>query len=679
MSTLHVVCASVITNVTVYARGALIQRRIEVPEQLSAETLTLTVADISPLALPGSFQAIAEGGRTVSSLRTRFVIPDARVDTGEVQRQLAEAKRARERLRQEHLEITNLRNAFTHIQPQLRLKTHQRQPATRMADALSVVHLLHESEADLATRIEQLDQALESSQRHIDQLEMRLSQASRSERTSANDPQRTAHITLAPGTEPLTALHLHYRIHAARWLPAYTVRLQENGQAKLELEALVAQRSGEDWQEVNLALSTADMINDTDLPRLPSWRLGRAQPPPKHGWRPPPPDLDRLFEPFDRFKSSTAPPAPALSRRPAPAPPPEARPTADFACEDRFEASAPSPEPFAREQTLSRGISAKKAKISPMSPRASLPMEQEEDIAFGGAPAGARTSDTSANTNANLTLEPDEQWLNFDNLELADSFSPQRGKLLPSAEPQLPQHLANANALLDQLETPTFAVDPLNARGHFDTIVHCTGAIDVGDNGRFHRIAVQGQAGTTRMRFRAVPINTSKIYREARIINPFDAPLLSGPVDVFLHGALLTTSHLPATDRGGEIVIGLGEEERLRIARNTNVEESTSGLFGGTTQITHRVSLQLSSALNAVAEIEVIERLPITTENDIEVALGPCSPVPMPYEQSERGKPVRGGLRWLVHLAAGGEQTLSLSYTITLPSKRELIGGNRRD
>lgn len=57
--------------------------------------------------------------------------------------------------------------------------------------------------------------------------------------------------------------------------------------AALLVEALVAQRSGEDWSGVRLSLSTADLVSGARLPELPSLRLSRAQPPPRRGYRPP--------------------------------------------------------------------------------------------------------------------------------------------------------------------------------------------------------------------------------------------------------------------------------------------------------------------------------------------------------------------------------------------------------
>jgi len=47
--------------------------------------------------------------------------------------------------------------------------------------------------------------------------------------------------------------------------------------------------------------------------------------------------------------------------------------------------------------------------------------------------------------------------------------------------------------------------------------------------------------------------------------------------------------------------------------------------------------------------------------------------------EPEDGAPVEGAHRWVVTLSPGQKRTLGLSYTVRIPSKHELVGGNRRE
>ncbi|MDQ3369952.1 MAG: DUF4140 domain-containing protein, partial [Myxococcota bacterium] len=69
---------------------------------------------------------------------------------------------------------------------------------------------------------------------------------------------------IATGTGELT-LHLEYQVAAARWAPSYVARL-DGDSASLELRAVVAQDTGEDWTGVPLQLSTAEPARFAVLP-----------------------------------------------------------------------------------------------------------------------------------------------------------------------------------------------------------------------------------------------------------------------------------------------------------------------------------------------------------------------------------------------------------------------------
>jgi hypothetical protein len=179
--------------------------------------------------------------------------------------------------------------------------------------------------------------------------------------------------------------------------------------------------------------------------------------------------------------------------------------------------------------------------------------------------------------------------------------------------------------------------------------------------------------------FVAVPREAAAVYREVEIQNPFAAPLLGGPVDVFLDGALMTTSELAFVDRSGKLYLGLGVEERLRVARNARVEESTAGLLGGSAVIDHAITIDLSSSLGRKVTVEVLERIPVTDEKDVEVKITYARPEREAYTQAERGAPIRRGARFRVEVPAGDKARIELGYRITLPGKNELVGGNRRE
>ncbi|MFD0124264.1 DUF4139 domain-containing protein, partial [Streptomyces virginiae] len=142
-------------------------------------------------------------------------------------------------------------------------------------------------------------------------------------------------------------LELEYGVPGAVWVPTYRLtHRQGEGDGRLVLRASVAQRTGEDWTGVRIALATADLRRRTDLPKLRSVRIGRRQPAPApSGWREPPAGLADLFAGYEAAGSrrptpTVVPPALRVGSAPGPVPPPPPPPPAPAA------AAAPAPQGY---------------------------------------------------------------------------------------------------------------------------------------------------------------------------------------------------------------------------------------------------------------------------------------------------------------------------------------------
>lgn len=86
----------------------------------------------------------------------------------------------------------------------------------------------------------------------------------------------TVRVDLDTENKGKATVGLRYQVFGARWRPAYNARLdEETGHVTLEYFGLVSQETGEDWDDVQLLLSTANPSVSGDLPQLASWYLGR--------------------------------------------------------------------------------------------------------------------------------------------------------------------------------------------------------------------------------------------------------------------------------------------------------------------------------------------------------------------------------------------------------------------
>ncbi len=712
----EMLCESQIKHVAVFARGAVVTRRVTLPSQMPEDEVDLVVTGVTPLATRGTARATLKGTREVILLRTRLVIPAAPSPPGKVVERVRDLLLARDQIELERHYLQARRQLFADLVPSPRLDTAWRKidPEGRVKDALAVTALADTLAGEIDAKLMDLDEAARKNAREIERSELEASQARTAERVGAGQPTYEVVVRIgAGGASTLSELEISYGVPGARWWPAYSVRLTEQNQkAAWALEAHVAQATGEDWAGVALTLSTVDLIRDARLPELASFRLGRAQAPPRRGYRPLPEGLDSMFGGYDRAISKA--PAPPRSVMPAPPAPPPPPPLAGIGGshpesaleedEDTFGPVAARGAPQARALPAPpRAMMSAKFEAAPAmapAPQAAPMPQRSRTPMFGGAAAvppelrapgspsaggmvrGEPTPVAKGGAaHAQEQLEPVDTWLDFDRLILGQmNDRAHRGRL--AQDPGVLGDAGPAAAAREKIERviPPGAMDPKDyaARG-FQLSYDSNAPADVPSNALAHRVLLSAAEARSQARLIVVPRESGDVYREAKMTNPFDVALLPGAVDVFVDGALLTTSRIGIIGLGGIIELGLGVEDRMRVARNARVEESTAGLLGGQTVSDHTITIDLSSALGAETEVEVFDRIPVTDDKDVTIELRAARPKPEKYAQSEKGEPIRGGQRWRARVPAGGKTQVEFAYRITLSSKSELTGGNRRD
>ncbi|MFO0572450.1 MAG: DUF4139 domain-containing protein [Polyangia bacterium] len=746
---------------TVHARGAVVRRLVLVPagRELPHGDVDLVIDDVTPLCEPGSLRAATSGGgRQVLQVHSCLVVPStqatpgpsaARVQT--LQQQLMRLQAEVERLQQRRQRIAKL-----FPDPALRTTSLVERVGERISDALATSRLLLDVQQQLDERQRELEQQLLDVQREKAAAELQASQASQAPggpRAVTGQARRRVTVRVT-GSGPVSELLVTYVVMAARYWPLYTLRVTDGGRrATWLIEANVAQLSGEDWSNVRLSLSSADLVYDARLPELPSLRLGRAQAGPRRGYRPPPDGLERMFAGYDQafaaVPQSTLPPPPLGGLPPPPLGeedseklelPHEGSTSASLDDEPTMAAMAerlleeeadarrpplakkrakPAPEP-AREmmKEMARSTGAPPGAPPAFAVTAPIPLPQQsqrglrvpansplppelqalgrgralggvsgsfggaaedrdEGYGYGGGGRGGSAPEPEPPEPAEL--EPSDAWLDFDQLTLVGVEDPQRrGRLSRRSDGVGQRDRIRAVAQLEEL-APSGLRDPRESRGRFDHRFDAEGLVGVPSDGQLHRVSLLAAEAATTQRLCAVPRERPEVYREAELHNPCDAPLLAGPVDVYVEGSLLTTTAIEHIDRGGTLRVGMGVEDRVRIARNPRTEEESAGLLGGSTVITQHISIELASALGQPITVEVLERVPVSEDKALAVEVLSVTPPASGYSQAERGAPIRGGMQWRLPVPAGGKARLEYSYRMTFPAKTEIVGGNRRE
>jgi uncharacterized protein (TIGR02231 family) len=112
---------------------------------------------------------------------------------------------------------------------------------------------------------------LESREREINN-QLRVLRGEREAIGAGDRNQRLAVVTAAVTDPSHATVELTYLVSEVTWSPGYNIRAAADGSsATIEYNALLTQRSGEDWNDVRLTLSTAQPMLAANPPSLRPW------------------------------------------------------------------------------------------------------------------------------------------------------------------------------------------------------------------------------------------------------------------------------------------------------------------------------------------------------------------------------------------------------------------------
>lgn len=529
----------------------------------------------------------------------------------------------------------------------------------------------------------------------------------------------------ATGPVERVVVEVRYFVPGARWTPAYHVKLARDGSAAvIHHRAHIAQRTGEDWNGVKLSLSTAAPLRFSELPELASVRIGKAQPTPtKRGFRPPPKGGAQLFSDFDRDMARVlaAVPSPAPWSRPdfdgAPALMMDAprqgsaapRASAQRASKKTRKSDATGPintRELAREahsDSLDDDDALMDMELDVSEERmmvAMAPPAPSRAAARGGPPVPQKSARAAPAQGAAPGVNDVVDAIVFPLLRLPGPAElGGRGRLVPVDTRKLyaesaarcgrplPFDIASlaGRAEHDAMQAggavPPMCIDLADLSLNYDFAYDADGVVDVVADGAWHSVPLGDRDCEASVRYVTVPREELAVYRVAVLQNPLGAPLLQGPAEVYVGGEYVLTTQLPTVAAKGELVLGLGVEQAIKVARNARFKEVREGEgVVSMVELVHDLDVEIVNHLGRTISIEVRERVPVPAHNaEVQVTERGVTPAWEPYDQLERGDVVKGGRRWTVSVAAGAREVLTACYALRLFSNAEVQGGNRRE
>jgi len=260
---------SKIVSVTVYQTTALVAREVTLPEAAGQ-----TEVVVSPLP-PGTMETslYAEGGDAVRILSTRFRARAIAEDNREEVRKLeAEIKVLQKSIQENDAELKGV------IQNMAFLNKLEGFTAATMMALTEKGQLDSEKTIALATHIRETrakgikDEVRLKQSHDADQAKLAFLQRVLSEKAGGISRTERDAVIVIDKKAGAGTVKLNYLVSNATWRPQYKLRAgtKANEAVTVEYLASVTQQSGEDWNGVNLILSTAQPLLNASPPDLKS-------------------------------------------------------------------------------------------------------------------------------------------------------------------------------------------------------------------------------------------------------------------------------------------------------------------------------------------------------------------------------------------------------------------------
>jgi hypothetical protein len=599
------VAVSRITHVTVYPDSALVTREVEVPA--GAGTVELVVTPLPERTVNSSlYSESADGIRVLTTrFRTRPVKENTREEVrkleDEVKKLQTNAKKIQadmEACKQNMGLLGKLEN-FTTVSTQ-----HATEKGKLDSEAtIALAKYLMEGRGEKTKEMVSLQQQLENNAEQLEFVQRKLREMS----AGTSKTERDAVIVVDKSNAAPGKVRLNYLVDAASWRPQYKLRAGKELKDNVQVEYLAAimQQTGEDWQNVNLVLSTAQpMLNAA------------------------PPDLKMLSvavvprgTPMGNTIVRTPPPVPQLpgnnDMRQGGQPAPNGQPVQSVNL-----GAIPNPQGLVSAddlQNTAKDLRRRAQQEDNLKQRAN----GTEIWNYAGALDQAR----------DLVLNPE-------------------GRVSGKGKPHTNQN-----------EGPSVTYH-LNAR------------LTVPSRNDEQVLEVAKLDMVPEYFYKAVPVLTPHVYRQANLTNKSKYVLLPGEATMYNGTDFVGRMNLPLVAIGEQFTAGFGAEPQLQVHRQMIDKART--MQGGNQVLKYEYRILVSSYKTDRVKLQVWDRLPLAENETMGVSLVKASPEISKETMYLREDRPHNLLRWDLDVdpAMNGEKAQAIQYEFKLELDKQMTIGS---
>ena len=543
-------------------------------------------------------------------------------------------------------DIKILQKESSVLQSQYNLLTNITAPNAPQKDAplslarnwKSNVDFFESRQTALATKRYRIKQKLRKKRKEMEELRI---QAQPYQYQSITKKQVQVLIFIDSSKEQKVELDLQYFTSNAYWEPIY--HLDYNPQQdtiELKTAALVNQSSGENWNNIELELSTSTLRGSITVPKLKSWILAEKKeyiPKAKAKSRSRNTSKERFDAPQKKVSLKEA-----------------QKGSQKLAMQNQVQSI----------QTLTQQKETKSTQIQRSAPSYSYAADAEPQVIYKEKteidfeavdiegqlkkPQGMITVERSRAEFAPL-IQLREQF------NLVDPNSNIQGYGGYHDNPRKKEMLLQSS-LRKQVET-----------GGLDYRWNAPSTVNINSDAQPVKVPLESNTFPVKTFYEATPSISKNAYLSAIIQNPSDKPILRGKTHIFIGDSYAGSEQLDTTGPKGEMSLALGMDENIRLKHNIIPTQYSKGLIGSLDITEYKVKIEVGNYKDKEIDIRIFDQIPLSEQEEVQIEL-----------LTKDLSPNKNGIiTWDITVPAQKTKVIEFAYKIQRP-KNWIIKGRHR-
>ncbi|MBN2356747.1 DUF4139 domain-containing protein [candidate division KSB1 bacterium] len=270
-----------ISHVTVYPTMAMVQREAEVA--LKKGENQLEIAHLTPLLVDESVfvKLIDTEGAQLEEVNVErwFLEKPEEGVVKSLEDQITEVEKQDKQMENEIKALLSQEKFLTSIQAEMGEKASQQVALGRISPTQwsTTFNFIGDNLNKVYASISELEFKRGELKSQKEALQKRLLQV----KTAKPKEEKSINLTVKADSKSTARIVVAYLVSGVRWWASYDIRaLPQDGQVEVVYSGHVRQKTGEDWSEVALALSTAQPARGARAPELRPWDLRIWEPRP---------------------------------------------------------------------------------------------------------------------------------------------------------------------------------------------------------------------------------------------------------------------------------------------------------------------------------------------------------------------------------------------------------------